>query len=179
MLWRSDFQGTSWGTSTWPGVFGSCVVSAGIHLGESGGHQKALAPLSCSFVLVALWWIGIRLWWVSLPLGDGGMLNDHVIPANARTKKIQPWLVLWSRIGGLISRLGLDVIDQRITSSYRQQSDHYLPCVTYRSKKSYLIIHKSLQENLKKNKWKRGGGGQRVDINNQVCQWITSSPQTF
>lgn len=133
-------------------VFGSCVVSAGIHLGESGGHQKALAPLSCSFALVALWWIGIRLTWVSLPSGDGGMLNDHVIPANARTKKNQPWLVLWSRIGGLISRLSLDIIDQRITVLPLTGSSLITIChVSPRGpKKSNLIIHKSLQENLKK-----------------------------
>lgn len=161
-------------------VFGSCVVSAGIHLGESGGHQKALVPLSCSFVLVALWWIGIRLSWVSLPSGDGGMLNEYVIPANARTKK-NPTMIS-------------SVVKNRWTNKQVESRCHWpedyflLPAAVWSlsamchlevQKKSNLIIHKSLQENLKKNKWKRSGGGQRVDINNQVCQWITSSPQTF
>lgn len=50
------------------GVLESCL---GPLTGESGGHQKALVPLLCSFVFVASWWIVILLSPVSLTLEEG------------------------------------------------------------------------------------------------------------
>lgn len=80
------------------------------------------------------------------------MIMSFLLMQGQKKKTTMIRLVLWSRIGGLISRLSLDVIDQRITVFPLTGSSLITIChVSPRGpKKSNLIIHKSLQENLKK-----------------------------